>query len=99
MSAPPSGLEPSGPHMAFPASGIFPSVTRRTARLAFAAALAVIGLWVEVGRAGQVASEWVHRAQEASIFNAAGYVVMGRKPPARTMPIVGRALHPSEEKK
>jgi predicted PurR-regulated permease PerM len=112
--------------MTSPASGIFPSVTRRTARLAFAAALAVIGLWVarnfliplgwasvlaiafwpvyrrcieygrfnsgsvlpplvftlliglvlliplgfaavEVGRAGQVASEWVHRAQEAGI--------------------------------
>jgi len=42
----PSSIEPSGPDMASPASSIFPPVTRRTARLAFAAALAVIGLWV-----------------------------------------------------
>ena len=33
-------------YMASPGNRIFPSVTRRTARLAFAAALAVIGLWV-----------------------------------------------------
>jgi predicted PurR-regulated permease PerM len=32
--------------MTSPASRIFPAVTRRTARLAFAAALAVIGLWI-----------------------------------------------------